>query len=202
MAAIDLCTTANVREFLQKPAGDTNQDTVIASMITRASRLILTYTEREFAPTVASETRTFEYDPSWPRGTEVWISLAPYDLRTVASVTVDTDEGAGTALASTQYRLWPRPNPQGTFTALRIDPLGFSSRRFRMRQVQIAGAWGFSTIPEDVVDACVKTVALWLRRDVAAFERTFSVDEERLERPQMLPSAIRSQLDLYKRQVV
>jgi hypothetical protein len=42
------------------------------------------------------------------------------------------------------------------------------------------------------------TVALWLKRDVSAFSRTFNLDEGRTERPDALPSAVTAILAPYR----
>lgn len=198
MAAIDLTTRANVRAFLQKPAGDTAQDAIIDALVTAASRLIMDECEREFAPVTATATRTFSVAR---RNGALWLDLNPYDLRTVTQVRVDTDTSSPTTLASDEYRLWPRPNKDGTFLAIKLQPQSHSIGRIAWedREVQVTGAWGFAAVPEDVEMWCRITVAIWLRRDVQAFSTTFSIEEDRLERPEALPSAVRSGLRHYRR---
>jgi hypothetical protein len=49
--------------------------------------------------------------------------------------------------------------------------------------VTITGDWGYPSVPADVEDACIKTVGIWLKRDVSAFSRTYNLDEGRTERP-------------------
>lgn len=195
MAAGDLCTRDQVRAFLVKPANDTGQDTLIDSLIRGASKLIANHCEREFTPT-ADATRSFYYDG---RG---FLSLAPYDLRTLTSVTFDVEPGeAETVLTTDEYRVWPLPAPDGVFQALKFNAYRASSSRWSDRTISVRGAWGFATVPDDVQDAAIKTVAVWLRRDAAAFESTFRLDEERIEHPKALPSAVYDQLDNYRRRV-
>lgn len=195
MAAEDLTTLSAVREFLQKQAVDTEQDDVIASLITRASNLIMRYTEREFAPATTSDTRVFDYEG---RG---WLDLAPYDLRSVSSIQIDTDTSSPTTLTSgTDYRLWPRPAVDGTYLALRLDTPGVYSE-WPTRELSITGDWGFASVPSDVAHACIVTVSIWLRRDVAAFAANMNLDEARVERPEVLPSAVKAGLDHYKRRL-
>lgn len=192
--SVDLCTLADVRTFLQKPAGDTGQDAVISSLITRASTAILKDCQREFAPVTTSEARTFAYDG---RGR---LSLAPYDLRSVSLIRMDTDDSSPTTITSDQYRLWPRPAVNGTYLTILFDgTVGGTRNNWRDRLVEVTGAWGFAAVPDDVKHAAVVTTAIWLRRDVAAFSSTFNLDEDRVERPETLPSSVRAMLAPYRR---
>lgn len=193
MAAGDLCTLEQVRAFLVKPTGDTGQDPLIGDLITRASALIATHVERELTPT-ADATRQFYYDGSGR------LSLNPYDLRSVQSITFDVEPGeANTVLAASEYRLWPLPSPDGTFSAIKFQTYRASSSSWADRTIAIRGAWGFAEVPAVAQDAAIKTVAIWLRRDAAAFESTFRLDEERIEHPKSLPSAVFDQLDTLRR---
>lgn len=191
----DLCTTAEVRAFLQKPAADTAQDAIIAALITRASGTIHDFCQREFASDVSGSTaRTFEY-----RGGG-FLDLAPYDARTVSQVKVDTDETSPTTLQTTDWRLFPYPAADGVYTALRLAPsLAHSRARWQQRLVEVTGTWGFSAVPDEVKHHAIVTVAVWLRRDVAAFSTTFNVDEDRVERPEALPSSVRQGLNRWRR---
>lgn len=179
LPAGNLCTLGDVREYLQKPTSDTQQDQVLRSLISRASRLITRYTEREFTPTTGA-TREFR-----PVGRT--ISLTPYDLRTVTSVTAD-----GTALTAGAggYTLGPLPAYDGVYQNIRFEQA--------FKSVTVVGDWGFPTVPEDVRQACITTVGIWARRDVQAFTQTFNMDEARLERPEALPSQVKGLLNQYR----
>ena len=195
----DLCSLTDVRVFLQKTSADAAQDPVISTLITRASLAIMRYCDREFAPATTGATRTFE----WPWEGEL-VSLAPYDLRgNPTLVQVDTDQASPYTLSSDEYRVFPLPSRDGTYFGLRVRPFGASLGRvvWRNRQIKITGNWGFSAVPDDVVHWATVTVALWLRRDVSAFSTTFNIAEDRLERPEALPSAVRGGLAHYKRAV-
>lgn len=188
-AANALCTLAQVREYLQRPATSTEQDDAITDLIDRASKMILNFTGREFAPATTSDTRTFVYEGNGQ------LDLAPYDLRSVTSLSIDVETTSPTALtAGTDFFFRPKPNPDGTYTWLTGLPA-----RSADSEVSITGAWGFSSVPADVEDSCIKTVALWLRRDVSAFTTTFNIAEDRAERPESLPSAVRAALWHYRR---
>lgn len=195
MAAGDLCSLSDVRSFLQKGGGDTAQDTIISSLITRASAAISRHAERQFAPTETATTHTFEHEFN----RDGFVDLAPYDLRTVTLIQIDTDTSAVTVPAS-DYRLFPQPPADGVYTALRLNPKGRgSASSFRHAQIQITGDWGFAAVPEDVKHCAIVTTAIWLRRDVAAFSSTFKLDEDRVERPEGLPSSVRATLASWRR---
>lgn len=196
MAAQDLCSLSDVRSFMQKPASDTAQDTLISSVITQASSAIIRHCERQFAPSETAATHTFEVDFN----RDGFVDLAPYDLRTLTSVQIDTDTTSPATLTSVEYRLFPQPPADGVYTALRVIPTtrgGWS--RFRHVQLQVTGDWGFSSVPEDVKHAAIVTAVTWLRRDVAAFSTTFNLDEDRVERPEALPSQVRNLLATWRR---
>jgi hypothetical protein len=188
MPATDLCSVEQVREFLQKQVSDVTQDPVILSLIGRASRAITRLTQREFTPTTAA-TRTF-------RTTGRFVDLSPYDIRTATQV---RDLEGPTVLDTDEYLLLPLPSQDGTYFMLELYGSGLTTPRFKHRRVEVTGDWGFADVPADVEHACIVTVATWLRRDVAAFSTTFSIDEARLERPEALPFAVARSLDSYKR---
>lgn len=194
MAAADLCTLEDVRLFLGKDDSDTSQDAVIASLISRASLAIMRDCQREFAPASSSAARVFRYS------TPGRMSLAPYEARTITNVRMDSDQASPVTLTASQYRLWPVPAPDGTYLTVLFDGTeGSSSSAWRDRIVEVTGTWGMAAVPEDVRHACVVTAATWFRRDVAAFSTTFKLDEDRVERPEVLPAQVRGLLDRYRR---
>lgn len=189
MAAQDLTTRSAVRLFLQKETAKTGQDTLIDALITRASDAIMEYSERQFAPAETAATKVFAHYGGHS------LTLAPYDLRTVTSIT-ETVGTTSTVLASTDYVLRPKPARDGVYSWVKL--LG-TYRPSHEREFTIVGNWGYASIPEDVAHWCIVTVATWLRRDAAAFETTYSLAEERLERPEALPAAVRAGLAHYRR---
>lgn len=193
MALGDLTTVAAIREYLQKDGADTAQDPVVASLITRASAQITSWCEREFAPATTNETRTYVY------GGHGLVDLAPYDVRTVSQIVLDTDTTSPITLDPTQYRLRPKPLVGG-YHLLQI--YGYGEGTYGERELEITGDWGFETIPADVEHACIITVVTWLRRDVQAFSSTFSLDEGREEIPEALPAQVLGALGRWRRIMV
>jgi hypothetical protein len=199
--SIDLCTLADVSQFLQKPVADTGQDAVISSLITAASRAIGTYCNRQFTSEgTASHVYSVKFN-GYRRG---YVDLVPHDLQSATSVKLDTDQAAPTTLTADEYRLLPKSQSgDGVFTYMLLQPYGLAgSLRWPEREVTITGTWGFPSVPEDVKQACVVTVTTWMRRDVSAFSTTYSLDESRVERPEALPSAVRALLSQYMRPVM
>lgn len=200
-AAVDLCTLAGVRSFLQKEAADTGQDAEIGTLITSVSTQIIEYCCREFAPIAAAATRRIRVDSPF-------VSLAPYDLRVATTVTLNPEDASPSVLVANQdYVLEPtNAGLGGTYTSIRLaSSLSRSSsfcRSFGYSQLDILGDWGFASIPVDVAQAAVEAVAIRLRRDVSAFSTTFNLDESRLERPEALPRSVCQALAQYKRMIV
>lgn len=197
MAANDLTTLDSVREFLQKPENDDAQNAIIEALITQASAAITRTTERQFLPEDDVE-RTFEIN----QPLDSLISFAPYELRDAKSLELDTDTDNPIALTAEEFKLWPKPNPDGTYLGVRIHPYSLSPATARWgsrRELTVTGDWGMTEIPADVVNWCNVTVAIWLRREVAAFETGMNIDAGYVERPRALPSAVAAGLDLYKR---
>tara|TARA_R110000868_G_scaffold172005_1_gene407790 strand:- start:48 stop:641 length:594 start_codon:yes stop_codon:yes gene_type:complete len=193
MASVDLCSVDDVRAFLQKPSADTTQDALIGDLITRASRLIIRHTEREFAPTSTAVTRKFE----WNGGG--FLSLAPYDASSITSVQRLLYDDSPVTLGAIQWRAWPVQPVDGVYSSVRIWGTVPQSVGIRPTVITITGNWGFPTIPDEVRSACIETVTTWMRRDVAAFSTTYNLDEARVERPEVLPSSAARKLDYFRR---
>lgn len=183
----DLTTLAAVRRFLQKnDATNTTQDTVIQELISRASDQINQTIAFFPAQTAASKTFVWRGGP---------LSLWPYFLGTVTSVTLDTETSYTTTATSDNYRLRPKPAREGVYRWLTFP--SYSVTPGLEREITIVGDWGFTTIPDRVEHWAIVTVATWLRRDVSAFSTTLRLDEDRLERPDALPSAVVRGLSRY-----
>lgn len=172
----NLCELGDVRAQLELPDSDTTRDTLIQTLIPQASQVIMQETDREFAPATASATRRFRIESHI-------VSLAPYDLRTVSSISLHPESTSPLSLTVTQdYQLHPIGAPSGTYTSLQLSGLlvsAFTSTtafNFGYSLMDITGAWGFATIPPDVNRACALTVASWLRRDISAFAEASEMD--------------------------
>ncbi|MEI6446474.1 MAG: hypothetical protein WCO96_01185 [Actinomycetes bacterium] len=203
MAYPDLTTRAAVRAHLQKPTGDTAQDAIIDSLISRSSAAIQRYCDREF---VSAQPGTQGSPVARVFETEVlrdgFLDLAPYDAKagTITQIRLDTDLDTPRVLTSSEWRPWPIPARDGVVTALRVAPTSLGGyHRFRNRQFEVTAQWGWPSVPYDVEYATIVTTTIWLRREVAAFSTTYNLDEDRVERPEALPSAVRAMLATYRR---
>jgi hypothetical protein len=181
-----LVTLPEAREFLQKDENEVEQDSILTSLIAGASDQIISHCGREFAPKgTETETRTFLYVGG--RHLDLW----PYDVREVSGVTLGSDLGATkVVLAAGDWRLRPVPAPEGVFQKLKLPALANYPTLTDDFEVEVTGLWGFEAVPERVKHWCKVTVAIWLRKDVSAFSRTLAMDEDRLEVPEGLPSAV------------
>ncbi len=183
MAAIDLCTLAEVRGFLAYRTGWTDRDPILADLITRASQTIIREVGREFAPASNNLVRTFpvnvrrDYDTGCDdmiprdRWDNVVVSLRPYDLRAATQIRLHPESTTPTVLAAGDYALQPIGSEFGTFRSVvlsrGVTVWSDLASQFGYAQVEITGNWGFAAVPDDVKQACIETVASWMERDVA-----------------------------------
>jgi len=206
MAAQDLCSLSEVRAYLELPAADTGRDTLITNSITPVSDAIMRFTQREFAPATASATRTFRLDVG-----NLKLDLAPYDLRSVTTVTLHPESSAPiTMTATSQYQLHPITSTSSVYTSVKLAGnianlwQSDSGRFFGYAQISIAGAWGFASVPSDVKQAAIIAVASQVRRDIVALDMGDVLSDPRElgpERPTnyALPAASIRLLSTYKR---
>lgn len=184
--ATDLCALADVKAYLQKT--DTTFDSILASLISRASAAIERYCSREFADK-GTLTRTFSVDGPL-------VDLMPYELRTPTVVTLDPN-GSPVALTTDQWLALPSSRSSlGTYLQLRTSRYTYlgsaRSDSFGVGEISITGAWGAAVTPLDVAHACVQTAGLWFRREVAARGSGSDLEFGEDLRPLSLPgSAIR-----------
>lgn len=191
----DLISLEAMRAFLKKRDSETEDDPIISSLITAASAEIARHCERQFVAE-GSATHIFEFQTE---RIPYFLSLAPFEIQSIDSVVLDVDTESPTTLEAEEFRAWPTTKPDGTYLGLRIStftvppvPILWGPRR----TVAITGTYGLPEIPADVAYWCQITVALWLRREVTAFETTLQLDEAKyMERPRALPSAVLGGLD-------
>jgi hypothetical protein len=203
--AYDLTTLAAVRETLELPAGDTSRDALIGTIIGDMSKAIINEVDREFAPATASATRRFRLYAG-----SLMLDLAPYDLRSATAVTLNPESANSTTLtATTDYQLVPFQPRDGTYLGMRFASnltnlhTSDTARDFGYTLVDVAGAWGFATVPDDVERACIIAVTASLRRDLTELALA-GIDEPQAIAPEgpathALPPASRRLLAPYRR---
>jgi hypothetical protein len=146
------------RSYVLGSPSEASKDEQIAFLINWTSRAFRNYVKREFVPHDAV-TRTFEYQGGG------YLSLSPFELRSVDTVSLYTDTDDVIELTTDDYRLEPRGGTlEGTYLILDLitaDPLE-TSNNFRW-QVEIEGDWGMSEIPADVKGAALIMIKdLWM----------------------------------------
>jgi hypothetical protein len=185
---VALVTLEEVKGFLQGSAGD-EDDALLTSLIGAVTRSFANHTHREFEPT-ADETRTFAH------GGGTYLNLSPFDLRSVVELRTGTEGSNPSLVAVSDFHLRPLPNRDGVFQWIKLAANPGEC------EVTIKGDWGFAAIPEDIKNLAKTQIALWMRRDIQAYERTFNIDGGFFERPEALASSVRGGLSDYRRLVL
>lgn len=201
----NLCTLLDVRLALELPTSDVTRDDLINSLITSFSRAIMREVDREFAPTTASATRRFRLGNG-----SLTLDLSPYDLRSASSVTLNPESANSTALtATTDYQLIPFQPQDGTYLGIKFASnltnlhTSDTARDFGYTLVDVAGAWGFPAVPEDVRRACIVAVQSAMRRDLTELAIA-GIDEPQAIAPEgpathAIPAASRRLIAPYRR---
>jgi hypothetical protein len=199
--ASDLCSLADVRLAMETPAGDTALDAEIQDMISDASERILADVSRELVPLTANPaTRRFRVDG-------YLVDLEPFDLRAVTSVTLHPESSSPVVLSSSDYALKPIADRWGVYNRIQLSRLLVLYSDTMLKQgfcyLDVAGTWGFASVPRIAKRACINAVRSWLRRDMATYA---SIESEgpRAMQPDVqgyyaLPSSSRRMLDPLRR---
>lgn len=164
-AGTDLCTVADVQLAMESTSTPSSVSSLIQTYITAASAMIENAYQRNFAPR-ATQTYSFKV-------IGFSVDLAPHDLRTATTVTLDP-AGTPVVLAATQYRLSPTGGESnlGTYTNVQLSRLqnlySTSVTNYGYAELSVLGDWGPAAVNDDVRRAAALTVASWLSRPVAA----------------------------------
>lgn len=164
--ANDYSTLASVKELLPLNAWTSAYETVVTSLLTRASRLIDEYyPDREPGAFAVSSTSARYFDGSGKM--KLWIDeLAAAPESVAVAETGDIDDsintgGTYTAWDASDYILWPYNALAKKMPVQRldIDALNGSKSVWYSfpKSVKIAGYWGFATTtntPDTIVHAC------------------------------------------------
>lgn len=190
MATVDWVTTAEVKAQLEIQGS--GRDTAIAACITAASRVLNRRCARELTPKTASATRMFRVFPRQHRS-GVLVDLAPFDLRTAATVRLHPEGTPVTLVQNTDYALWPvgGAQPTATYLGIKLSSVlsleSSFSESFGYAQLEVQGAWGAwdtAEVPEDVKRACIVTVGSWIDKAMSEYGAEFA------EEPRAIQSAI------------
>jgi hypothetical protein len=195
MSVAPLTSVTTFREQIRIPA-EQAPDAAIEFKIAAYSKAICAYTQREFGKHPDENlARTFPY---YGRG---YFSLAPYDLRSVDSILVDTGPGGSPVTLTTSDWYGTGFGADGTYWSVVLP------RRTLTRPVlvTITGAWGTEEVPEDVEAACVMAVGDAVRNPEGFAARAIGelsyteVDEPPEQAGRNLPADARALLSPYVR---
>jgi hypothetical protein len=188
----DLCTVAQVKSAMEPALTTSARDARIQDLITAASVRIMRRLERELTPK-ANAIRRFPISLSEvdAEGCHV-VDLAPFDLRSAATVTLHPEDASPDVLTASEYALEPVGAPQGSYLRIRLaNTISLASEfatRFGYAQLEINGAWGIwdtADVAPEVREACILTVRSWLRQNPAAY--AFRDNEEPTTLQPVLP---------------
>ncbi|HET9199243.1 MAG TPA: hypothetical protein VFN92_13435 [Solirubrobacterales bacterium] len=187
----DLTTLEALKRYLGREGSDEagqTSDELLKQLISAASGQITRFASREFVASEDGEERAFAHDGGR------FLDLAPYDLRSVDTITV-TRDGSSTVLEAGQFGLRPLPAPDGVHQWIQLaDDPGES-------EITIKGAWGFEQVPADVANWTHLTVAEWLRGGVYAY--TQDLEAAALYSSRSLPRIVETGIeDTYRQPVV
>ena len=175
MAARDLCALSDVLGYVPGYTSVTAIDTQLGALITSQSTDVYEDTSREFTPRVTNpSTRLFEIG-EWEREQrEVLIG----DLASTSGLTITIlgeDDTVLQTLDSGAYRLLPLTQDRDAW-----DPItSIELRRVAATpstpaalgcgyQLQVAGTWGFPSVPPNVTQAVAKLVIVRYVNDIGA----------------------------------
>lgn len=208
MATGDLLTLSELKARMETT--ETAADAVLSALITSASAAIANHTGREFAGPVAPETRPIAPAETWGE-----LGIRVGDLRSLTAGAgavriLDADGVEISALASTDVVLEPRGRRSGE-PAERIRPKSTVTNASLSTgySITVAGLWGWPAVPDDVKEACIRTVLSWHRADGERFAggAGFGISDTAMLAPTpapvwMLPIAAKQLLTNYRRRGV
>ena len=197
LSSTALTTLAEAKEWLG--ITDTTQDSRLTWLINAASSAVTDYAQREFVSALGTGTRNFALKR------DGLVTFGRYDLQSASLVQIDTDGSVtATTIDPTQYMLAPVDAPYGVYGSIRfytftIGPVLRQWAGGIPRQVSVTGTWGFPSVPADVEQACLITVAKWFKRDQVAWSQDYAVPQAGPGDGLNLPFDARMLVQPYKR---
>lgn len=198
-AASSLTTLAEVRQYLQIPALDVDQDPEIDELITAATAAIERYCSREFVVSGTNpQTRVFDVDGcADTREVPVGDMASAPTAVTVLDADGDTVDTVDVTTELVALPLVRKAWEPITHLRLRPDAPALADGY----QLQVTGSWGWPAIPDDVAHAAKVTVATWMRRGVMAFSTSYAPEDPGVVTPDSLPASVRAMLATHHRRV-
>lgn len=171
-----LVTLNDYKAFVGIPASNTQYDAQISAIIPVVSDALLTYTGRDFAAPLVTETRTYEYDGSG--------YLDIDDAAAVTEVAMTWPNSSPLVLTTDQWRAMPQRRDDSPVYYYILMPgfyggidgeMGFTyNLDVLMREgrfmglpplVDVTAQWGWPVVPESVKLAAYWTLAEWIGRE-------------------------------------
>jgi hypothetical protein len=179
-----LCTLDDVKDYINL-AEDVAQDDLIIRLINAASEAIHTITDREFVPMGSNpQIRTFDAYEVYANG---FLYLGDFtDLESISIYSGASDQLINEVNMADVTMLPRNPKPWEPYQAIRLR----NNRLAWDYYLDVLGDWGFPMIPDEIRQACVVTVSVWHARDIANFSATFSINEDRVELPRVVPPQV------------
>jgi hypothetical protein len=203
-ASTDLCTLAQAKEWLN--ISTSSDDDMINNMIDRASEWIENWCDRKFAS--AQYTEYFTGD-DLPDG-DVLVAHPPIRDSSGNLVRTQTQIDADVAIYDDTNKAW------GSGTAIATTNLGVESEvglihsdvafyKGSVGNVKVVYRGGYSTLPTDVVQACVRLVAFWYNKSKQRADGVLSETESGMSvkhDPDEIPNSVVALLAPYERRRV
>ena len=175
----------------------TTDDTLLGSLLTRASDAIDRYCGRRFV--AESETRYFEDDALDPDGVTLYLDD---DLCSVTTIT--NGDSDSTSIATTEYFLMPRHGGP-PYYAIRMK--SSSTYQWEVDEddwIEIAGYWGWAdtTAPDDIIHAAIRLAAYYYhQKDSATYDVQAFPEAGMMTIPKGMPEDVKIVLGPYRKVV-
>lgn len=196
LAATALCTDEDVRQYLGIKDGEISDDdrATICRLVNAASE---TFTDES--------QRLWKVDPA-TTGPRLY-RLDSFDISVGRLRIDDCTEVNGVGYGTYRDPLGPQSVGAESWFVWQEEPdLPISALVFVEGLQIVAGSvisvdadWGWPAVPEKVRQAVIYTAAEWYARDVEKFSATFSLDQDRVLLPQVLPRQVQSLAESYRR---
>lgn len=200
LATWALTVPALVRERVRLPGDDTKSQQALIRIINAASREMIDFADREFAPLATNPSVRKVWVPSHGR------ARIP-DCQALASASyVNPDGTTGTALTAptvTDAGYWAlggwwRLSNTFTYLELGADPV-YGADSFTGGLIALTGTWGWPTVPDHIRYLATMTAREWYDDERI---RTQAWEEDAGPSPEFnniaLPSAVRAALHRYR----
>jgi hypothetical protein len=203
-ASQDLCTRANVQEWLNIAAGTDND--FIDNLIDRASEWVENWCDRQFKSQQYTEYLTGEELSDG----DILVESPPIRDSSGTLVRTQTQIDADVAVYDDTNKAW------GSGTAIATTNLGVEAEvglihsdigfyKGSVGNVKVVYYGGYPTIPTDVAQACVRLVAFWYNKSKQRADGVLSESESGMSvkhDPDEIPNSVVALLAPYERRRV